>query len=902
MSCPHFLIKKIKMLKKTYILLILALSFSVQADMVAHWDFNGTSGITAIDSVGGYNATIYGGAYLNNSGELTLDGVDDYVPIPVGSVISGLSSFTITAKINFSGTGAAGQRIFTFGNDTSVFMDLLFNNTDDNELLFRCRYNSHDEVIYANTTSSLAGEHYFVITLDASTKIARVYIDGRLAAENRCSYFIPSILGTTSNNWIGKSEYTSGAYLKGYIDDFAIYNSVLTPVQISQISGYNGAVEPIPADKAIGAELNLTLGWVASNLGSSFDVYFGNNLQSVSSHDLYSYKGRISQNNFTVSNLKPRTTYYWQVNEVNSQGIIKQGDIWQFKTIPSGTPIKIMSFNIHCDAGLPNFSDPNAWNYAFGTDRKDRVINMIMSASEAFGSCGPDILGVQEAISNQVSNLQSAMSNYGSYSVYGSSGNESCTIFYRSNRFTKLSSGTFWLSNTPDVAGSSYPGAAYPRIASWLILQDNLNNKSYFIMNTHWDCDSEEANYYSALLIRNKIAVLAAGLPVVVMGDLNTDETERAYLRLIGNEDPTGMQFIDTYRCLYPTIKPDEATFDDFKGKTLGSRIDFIVNNSDFHSGRATIERSKVLNGFPSDHYPITATIYLSQPIPADLDKDGKVNLDDLQMFTSDWLKSGYYIDSDQVGLVAHLNFEGAAGSIIATDSAGDHDAAIVGTSLNGNGSVTLAGGTNSQYVDLGSSFGSVVAGLDNSTIFMDFDWDGSSAGTYQKPWTFSQSGTTQFATLTFVSSNETSIQYQHRYSSHDELTTATTPLLRGRHQIAVVLDSTYGSYGSAQIYVDGVQQVFRALQARSELSLMGQTTRNYLGKSPYDTGNYFDGTIYDFRVYNRCLSGQEIADIYNGTVGQTYIDLDSASNFYDDEIINFLDFAIFADSWLESQ
>jgi hypothetical protein len=82
----------------------------------------------------------------------------------------------------------------------------------------------------------------------------------------------------------------------------------------------------------------------------------------------------------------------------------------------------------------------------------------------------------------------------------------------------------------------------------------------------------------------------------------------------------------------------------------------------------------------------------------------------------------------------------------------------------------------------------------------------------------------------------------------------------------------------------------------------MGQTTRNYLGKSPYDTGNYFDGTIYDFRVYNRCLSGQEIADIYNGTVGQTYIDLDSASNFYDDEIINFLDFAIFADSWLESQ
>jgi len=273
-----------------------------------------------------------------------------------------------------------------------------------------------------------------------------------------------------------------------------------------------------------------------------------------------------------------------------------------------------------------------------------------------------------------------------------------------------------------------------------------------------------------------------------------------------------------------------------------------------------------------------------------------------LALFVADWLKSGYYINTDQIGLVAHWDFEGPAGTTTVPDLAGNNNATIIGTSLNGNGGVTFAGGTAAQYVDLGAGVGSIIDDLMDSTIIVDFAWDGNSAGTYQKIWTFSQAGTTQFGTLTFVSSNEEYIRYQHRYSAHDENTNAETPSLKGRHQIAIANNAAYGTYGSVQLYLDGVQEAFHTQTVRADLSLLGATTRNYLGKSPYDAGNYFDGTIYDFRIYNRCLSAQEIADIYNGTVGQTWICLDSKSNFYDDEIINFLDFAIFAESWLESQ
>ncbi len=888
--------------------LLMSLAVSARAELVAHWDFNGLSGTTVTESVGGLNATISGGAALNGSGKLHLDGTDDYVSMPIDSVISGLNSFTITAKINFSGVGSAWQRIFSFNISTSEFMSLAFTNTADDEILFKCRHSEHDEVTYGTSKFSLAGEHYFAVSIDSVNKIARVYIDGQVIGENKWAEFTPSVLGSTTNNWLGKSEYSTGAYFKGYIDDFCIYNNVLTPAQISTIANYGGAVEPNPADNYMGADPDVTLQWSGTS-GTSFDVYFSNNLSVVNgaTNSLpigAVYKGRITQNSFAITGLNPQTTYYWRVDEIDGAGNPIKGKVWQFATIPNGTPIKVMCFNIKGDYGIPSFTDPDAWDYALGTDRRNRVVNMILSDSGAFGSSGPDIIGTQEAKNNQVSDLKSDLPGYGFYGVdvNGDTAGGKAGIFYRSSRFTKLNSGTFWLSETPDTPGSKYPGAAEARIASWLILRDGLNQQSYFVLNTHWDHVSKEANYYSAQLIRDKIGELANGLPIIMMGDLNTQETENAYLRLIGNEDPVGMQLTDTFRYLYPRVKSDEVTCHGWNGGTCGNRIDFVFHNSEFYTGRATIEREKVLDRYPSDHYPITATVYYCKNLAADLNTDGSVNFKDLSMFAADWLKTGYYIAADKIGLAAHWDFEGAVGATIVPDLAGDNDATIIGTSLNGSGGVTLAGGTNVQYVDLGAGLGSIIDNLMDSTVIIDFAWDGNSAGTYQKPWTFSQSGTTQFATLTFVSSNEEYIRLQHRYSAHDESANASTPSLKGRHQIAIAWNSAYGSYGSVEIYLDGVQEAFHTQTVRADLSLLGATTRNYLGKSPYDTGNYFDGTIYDFRIYNRYLSSQEIADIYDGTVGQTYVSLDSAGNFYDDEIVNFLDFAIFAESWLESQ
>jgi hypothetical protein len=46
----------------------------------------------------------------------------------------------------------------------------------------------------------------------------------------------PSDLGDTGNNFIGRSPFASDPYLDGQIDEFRIYNRVLSPVEIGGLA------------------------------------------------------------------------------------------------------------------------------------------------------------------------------------------------------------------------------------------------------------------------------------------------------------------------------------------------------------------------------------------------------------------------------------------------------------------------------------------------------------------------------------------------------------------------------------------------------------------------------------------------------------------------------------------
>src|SRR5262249_48930488 len=96
---------------------------------------------------------------------------------------------------------------------------------------------------FAITTSGSGGEqridgtsalsagvwHHVAVTLNGTT--GALYVDGAQVAQNTNMTLNPSSLGATTQDYIGKSQY-SDPNLNGAIDQFQIYNRALSASEI----------------------------------------------------------------------------------------------------------------------------------------------------------------------------------------------------------------------------------------------------------------------------------------------------------------------------------------------------------------------------------------------------------------------------------------------------------------------------------------------------------------------------------------------------------------------------------------------------------------------------------------------------------------------------------------------
>lgn len=278
--------------------------------------------------------------------------------------------------------------------------------------------------------------------------------------------------------------------------------------------------------------------------------------------------------------------------------------------------IRVMSLNILQDIGTASSDNANAWIYTGGTNRRERAVQVIVDAV-------PDILGLQEAEENQVEELTTTNA-LSAYEFYGF-GRENAAgdglhegIFYLTNRFVRTSEGMFWLSTTPDTPGSIYPGAAQIRIAVWATLTDRHTGRAYFVMSTHFDHASSMAREYSAGLIRERIGTMASNMPVIVTGDFNLYPYEDTYDSLTKQATPGWVVLNDSLRAIVPSEGPNELTRHGFTGNTSGDRVDYIFFSPAFTASQAGIVRTAYDGGrYPSDHYPVTATLTIepTQPV-----------------------------------------------------------------------------------------------------------------------------------------------------------------------------------------------------------------------------------------------------------------------------------------------
>jgi endonuclease/exonuclease/phosphatase family metal-dependent hydrolase len=256
--------------------------------------------------------------------------------------------------------------------------------------------------------------------------------------------------------------------------------------------------------------------------------------------------------------------------------------------------LNVMSYNIRLNTPYDN--DPskkikNAWPY-----RKDDFYKMISKFS-------PQIMGFQEVLPDQLRDLKKKFPQYFPYSVGredGTLSGEMVPIFFLHEKFDLLAANTIWLSETPTVPSGKQWDAAYPRIMTWVKLQDKENGKVLFVFNTHFDNVGVVAQKESVRLLKQYIPEIAANSSYILLGDFNVDEHSETYKEL--------SQF---FRVLPQVQGPNVTVVGNAEWTTLGPaghKIDFIFADPSWNVISLKISDQKFHGKFPSDHLPVIAT------------------------------------------------------------------------------------------------------------------------------------------------------------------------------------------------------------------------------------------------------------------------------------------------------
>lgn len=254
--------------------------------------------------------------------------------------------------------------------------------------------------------------------------------------------------------------------------------------------------------------------------------------------------------------------------------------------------IKIITFNIRYDKPDPDKQD---WRI-----RRDAIAALIQEYR-------PDIIGTQEGKAHQILDLHRRLPNYQSIGGdrTGTGTGEYCAIFYNKDHLISLDSGDFFLSDTPDIAGSITPewGNPVPRMASWAVFTVAQDTKTITCFNTHLDYNSALARELGATLIRDRII------------HHNRDHT---YLFLTGdfNAEPDSLprEILSESSANYITLQDalagveleKQRSIHGFTGEAFAA-VDTIYYDSRLRRDTVTVDDRKWQGVLPSDHFPIIA-------------------------------------------------------------------------------------------------------------------------------------------------------------------------------------------------------------------------------------------------------------------------------------------------------
>ncbi|MEU4765195.1 beta-L-arabinofuranosidase domain-containing protein [Actinosynnema sp. NPDC023794] len=203
---------------------------------IAHYPFDEAAGSVAADATGnGRTATLAGGARWTTGrtgSAVDLGGAGEHVLLPAG-LLAGATAFSVATWV-WLGTVTTWARVFDFGAGTSTY-------------LFLTPRGSAGGVRFAITTGGASAEQridaasplpagaWTHVAVTQTGNLGVLYVNGVEAARNTALTVRPSALGSTTQNWIGRSQYAGDPYLDGAVDGFRVHGRALTAAEVADL-------------------------------------------------------------------------------------------------------------------------------------------------------------------------------------------------------------------------------------------------------------------------------------------------------------------------------------------------------------------------------------------------------------------------------------------------------------------------------------------------------------------------------------------------------------------------------------------------------------------------------------------------------------------------------------------
>jgi len=211
---------------------------ALPSELRLHLPLNEGSGTSAADASGhGLKASLATGASWGagrvSGSALALDGTSGHLVLPSG-VMAGLSDFTIAVWVYWNSASTFG-RVFDFGSSDIAYLALI---PRDSSGHLRCSISGttwYGEQTMAAESALPTGRWVHLAVTLAGT-VGTLYVDGTAAATNSAISFAPFQLGDTSQNWLGRSQYSADPYFNGRLQDLRLYSGALSASQVAALA------------------------------------------------------------------------------------------------------------------------------------------------------------------------------------------------------------------------------------------------------------------------------------------------------------------------------------------------------------------------------------------------------------------------------------------------------------------------------------------------------------------------------------------------------------------------------------------------------------------------------------------------------------------------------------------